>query len=82
MIVNLTFSAPAKFVRRYADAATFFGDALKRYRTDVTARTFPADAESYHLPREVAVQVEALEEHSECARRAEDFVQCETLKAR
>src|SRR6202789_2793524 len=62
-LFNLTFSSPAKFVRRYADAAAFFGSALERYRTDVTSRTFPADAESYHLPREVAAEMEALEEH-------------------
>jgi 3-methyl-2-oxobutanoate hydroxymethyltransferase len=74
-LVNLTFSSPAKFVRRYADAATFFGGALERYRTDVTARTFPADAESYHLPREVAAQLEALEEHPDVFARVDDFVQ-------
>jgi hypothetical protein len=66
-------------VRRYADAATFFGGALERYRTDVTSRTFPADAESYHLPHEVAAQLEALEEHPDVLPRADDFVQCEVL---
>ncbi len=53
-LFNLTFSAPAKFVRRYADAASFFSNALDQYRSDVTRHTFPADAESYHLSREVA----------------------------
>jgi 3-methyl-2-oxobutanoate hydroxymethyltransferase len=76
-LVNLTFSPPAKFVRRYADAATFFSGALERYRTDVTSRTFPADAESYHLPREVAAQLEALKEHPDVLARAEDFTQSE-----
>ena len=78
-LFNLTFSSPAKFVRRYADAATFFGDALERYRTDVTSRTFPADAESYHLSREVAVQLEALEEHPDVLVHAEDFLQGEVV---
>jgi 3-methyl-2-oxobutanoate hydroxymethyltransferase len=78
-LFNLTFSSPAKFVRRYADAATFFGGALERYRTDVTSRTFPADAESYHLSREVSAQLEALEEHPDALVRAEDFVQSEVL---
>lgn len=78
-VVNLTFSSPAKFVRRYADAATFFGGAVESYRSDVTSRTFPADAESYHLPREVAVQLEALEEHPGMLAGADDFVQCEAL---
>ncbi len=78
-LVNLTFSLPAKFVRRYADAATFFGGALQRYRADVTSRTFPADAESYHLPREVAAQLEALEEHPGVLAGADDFGQREVL---
>jgi len=78
-LFNLTFSSPAKFVRRYADAAIFFGDALERYRTDVTSRTFPADAESYHLSREVAVQLEALEEHPDVLVHAEDFLQGEVV---
>lgn len=53
-LFNLTFSAPAKFVRRYGDAAAFFSEALERYRNDVLAREFPGDAESYHLPRAVS----------------------------
>lgn len=60
-LFNLTFSPPAKFVRRYADGAAFFSNALERYRDDVTARTFPGDAESYHLPRELREQREAEE---------------------
>lgn len=52
-LFNLTFSPPTKFARRYADGAAFFSNALERYRDDVTARTFPSDAESYHLPREL-----------------------------
>jgi len=60
-LFNLTFSAPAKFARRYADGAAFFANALERYRDDVTARTFPSDAESYHLPRELREQRDELE---------------------
>ena len=48
-MVNLTFAPPAKFVRRYADAASLFRTAIEQYREDVEHRTFPADAESYHL---------------------------------
>jgi 3-methyl-2-oxobutanoate hydroxymethyltransferase len=61
-LFNLTFSPPTKFTRRYADGAAFFANALERYRDDVTARTFPNDAESYHLPREVREQREALQD--------------------
>jgi 3-methyl-2-oxobutanoate hydroxymethyltransferase len=64
-LFNLTFSAPAKFVRRYADAASFFSRALEQYRSDVTTHTFPADAESYHLSHEVVAQLESLDEQNE-----------------
>jgi 3-methyl-2-oxobutanoate hydroxymethyltransferase len=49
----MTFSQPAKFVRRYADVSGVMREALKEYRRDVEARTFPSDAESYHLSREL-----------------------------
>ena len=52
-LVNLTFAPPAKFVRRYADAAQLFRTAIESYRADVEQRAFPADAESYHLPESV-----------------------------
>lgn len=49
-MVNLTFAPPAKFVRRYGDAAALFRTAVEQYREDVEHRAFPSDAESYHLP--------------------------------
>jgi 3-methyl-2-oxobutanoate hydroxymethyltransferase len=52
-MMTMTFSPPAKFVRRYADVAGIMRKALEEYRHDVEARTFPADAESYHFSREV-----------------------------
>jgi 3-methyl-2-oxobutanoate hydroxymethyltransferase len=52
-MMTMTFSPPAKFVRRYADVAGVMRKALEEYRHDVEARTFPADAESYHFSREV-----------------------------
>ncbi|MGC1782541.1 MAG: 3-methyl-2-oxobutanoate hydroxymethyltransferase [Acidobacteriaceae bacterium] len=51
-LLNLTFAPAAKFVRRYADAASLVRDAVEHYREDVEARNFPADAESYHLSAE------------------------------
>ena len=51
-LINLSFSPPAKFVRRYADAAALITDAVTRYSADVQTRQFPADAESYHLGKE------------------------------
>jgi len=52
-MMAMTFSPPAKFVRRYADVAGMMRKALAEYRHDVEARTFPSDAESYHLSREM-----------------------------
>jgi 3-methyl-2-oxobutanoate hydroxymethyltransferase len=58
-LFNLTASSPAKFVRQYGDAAAFFATALAQYRDDVSARSFPSDAESYHLSHEVQATLEA-----------------------
>lgn len=49
-LVNLTFAPPAKFVRRYGDAAALIREAVEHYREDVEHRAFPSDEESYHLP--------------------------------
>lgn len=51
-MMTMSFSAPAKFVRRYADVASVMRDALVAYKHDVESRTFPSDGESYHLSRE------------------------------
>jgi 3-methyl-2-oxobutanoate hydroxymethyltransferase len=50
-LVNLTFAPPARFVRRYADAAELFRTAITAYRDDVVGRRYPAENESYHLPK-------------------------------
>jgi 3-methyl-2-oxobutanoate hydroxymethyltransferase len=52
-MMTMTFSTPAKFVRRYADVAGLMREALEEYRNDVETRTFPSDAESYHLSQEM-----------------------------
>jgi len=49
-LINLTFAPPAKFVRRYGDAAALIRNAVEHYREDVEHRAFPSDEESYHLP--------------------------------
>ncbi len=54
-LLNLTFAPPAKFVRRYADAAALIRSALEHYREDVEHRAFPADRESYHLSSQVRI---------------------------
>jgi 3-methyl-2-oxobutanoate hydroxymethyltransferase len=67
-LVNLSFSTPAKFVRRYADASALISDAVRRYREDVEGRQFPADAESYHLGKEALATL--LEEEGLTRRKA------------
>jgi 3-methyl-2-oxobutanoate hydroxymethyltransferase len=52
-MMTMTFSPAAKFVRRYADVGGVMREALQEYRRNVEARTFPSDAESYHLSREM-----------------------------
>ena len=59
-ILNLTFSAPAKFVRQYGDAAALISDAVQRFRDDVVAGAYPSDEESYHLPKETQAALEAI----------------------
>lgn len=61
-MMTMTFSPPAKFVRRYADVSTVMSEALAHYKHDVETRQFPSDAESYHLSQEMRDRVAALAE--------------------
>jgi 3-methyl-2-oxobutanoate hydroxymethyltransferase len=67
-ILNLTFAEPAKFVRRYGDAAAEITQAVQAFRADVVSRQYPSDSESYHLPREVRDALEALLERKRAMR--------------
>jgi 3-methyl-2-oxobutanoate hydroxymethyltransferase len=49
-MLSLTFSRPAKFVRRYADIGASIRQAIGEYKQDVESRSFPTEEESYHLP--------------------------------
>jgi len=51
-LVNLSFGPPAKFVRRYGDAGALITQAVQAFRADVNSVQYPADEESYHLPKE------------------------------
>jgi len=59
-ILNLTFATPAKFVRRYGDAAALISDAVQAFRTDVASRQYPSEGESYHLPKETQAALDTL----------------------
>ncbi len=58
-LIRLTFSAPAKFVRAFGDAGATVEEAIAGFRDAVLHGEFPADAESYHLPRQVREAFEA-----------------------
>ena len=53
-VLGLGSGSYPKFVRPYADLADEAVRALEEFKADIQRGTFPADAESYHLPDEVA----------------------------
>ena len=59
-LVNLTFHEPAKFVRRYGDAAALITNAVEQFKADVVSGSYPSDAESYHLPKDTRAELEAI----------------------
>ncbi len=61
-LLGLTFTPPAKFVRRYADAGSLIRQALAAYKQDVENGSYPADNESYHLPKDTASELEQIAE--------------------
>ena len=56
-VLGLGFGKTAKFVRPYADLAAQGVAALERFKADVSSGAFPSEAESYHLPDEVAAEL-------------------------
>jgi 3-methyl-2-oxobutanoate hydroxymethyltransferase len=68
-ILNLTFGPPAKFVRRYGDAAALISDAVQAFRADVLSHQYPSDSESYHLPKETQQVLENVLERKQGVRR-------------
>ncbi len=68
-ILNLTFGPPAKFVRRYADAAALISNAVQAYREDVRSHQYPADEESYHLPKETKAGLDTVLARKRAMRR-------------
>jgi 3-methyl-2-oxobutanoate hydroxymethyltransferase len=68
-MLGLTQAAPAKFVRRYADLGSMISQAVEAYRDDVAMGGYPSDKESYHLPRETAEALDALNERKQGMRK-------------
>ena len=59
-ILNLTFRPPAKFVRRYGDAAALITNAVQAFQADVKSHQYPADEESYHLSKETGAGLDTV----------------------
>lgn len=59
-ILNLTFGPPAKFVRRYGDAAALITNAVQAFQADVRSHQYPSDEESYHLPKETGAGLDVV----------------------
>ncbi|MFY9561632.1 MAG: 3-methyl-2-oxobutanoate hydroxymethyltransferase [Terriglobales bacterium] len=68
-LVNLTFSQPAKFVRRYGDAAALITQSVLAFKADVSRGQFPSDAESYHLPKDTQAALETVLQRKRAMRR-------------
>ncbi len=68
-ILNLTFGPPAKFVRRYGDAAALITNAVQAFRADVRSHQYPSDEESYHLPKETKIGLETVLDRKRAMRR-------------
>lgn len=56
---ELTFTPAAKFVRSFGPGGALLREGIEQYRDAVIGRRFPSDAESYHLPREIASRMQA-----------------------
>jgi 3-methyl-2-oxobutanoate hydroxymethyltransferase len=68
-LVNLTFGQPAKFVRRYGDAAALITQAVLAFKADVVSHQFPNDRESYHLPKDTEAGLETVLQRKHAMRR-------------
>jgi 3-methyl-2-oxobutanoate hydroxymethyltransferase len=64
-LLGLSFTPPAKFVRTYANAGDIIRQAVQDYKQDVETGAYPNDAESYHLSRETAAELENIRERKQ-----------------
>ena len=68
-VLNLTFGPPAKFVRRYGDGAALITHAVQAFRADVRSHQYPADEDSYHLPKETGAELDEILSRKRAMRR-------------
>jgi 3-methyl-2-oxobutanoate hydroxymethyltransferase len=57
-LAGLSYNAPAKFVRNYANLREELHQALGQFRADVRNGSYPGDQESYHWSAAVGQQFE------------------------
>ena len=53
-LVGLSFGVQPRFARRYADLRLVLEESVRHFLADVTTGVFPGEAETAHLPAEVA----------------------------
>lgn len=68
-LLGMNLGTPAKFVRQYADLRGTIASALEAYRHDVEGGAYPADSESYHLPKDTAATLEPMLERQRSPER-------------
>ena len=61
-LFRLTFAPHAKFVRTFGNAASLFRSGIEQYQQAVANRSFPSDAESYHLSTDVLASLQPNDE--------------------
>jgi 3-methyl-2-oxobutanoate hydroxymethyltransferase len=61
-VLGLTFAPPPKFVRRYADLGATISSAVQAFKSDVKSGVYPSDEESYHLPKDTLLTLQAIAE--------------------
>jgi 3-methyl-2-oxobutanoate hydroxymethyltransferase len=59
-VLGLTFAPPPKFVRRYADLGATISSAVQAFKSDVKSGVYPSDEESYHLPKDTLLTLQAI----------------------
>jgi 3-methyl-2-oxobutanoate hydroxymethyltransferase len=63
-LAGLSYNAPAKFVRNFADLRGVLHQALTNFRADVGKGCYPGDGESYHWSAAVGQQFEKETTHT------------------
>ncbi len=54
-LIGFTFGRQPRFVRQYANVSGVITDAITKWMDDVRSGNYPAEAESYGLPKDVSI---------------------------